>query len=196
MSEHFHNKIVNIRDQKGRTPIFLACGIPSSNLRTTAFNPRWTRYPVSLLLEAGASVNAVDDTGETPLHRACSSLDGASIRSLVLRGADPTLPSHGKNGVLCFELAPQGADRDGVLSRLGAALRRAGRFNDFRAMLARSAARDFVNELVSHFDALCDVCYRRISVCEENRQSRFPYWIYHHGLRRCGKRQAIVLQND
>src|SRR5262245_8616100 len=45
---------------------------------------------VALLLVNGAEVNAVDDDGETPLHRAAWTLDTECCRQLLDAGADST----------------------------------------------------------------------------------------------------------
>jgi ankyrin repeat protein len=46
---------------------------------------------VALLLANGAEVNAVDDCGETPLHRAAWNLDPEGCLQLLEAGADPTV---------------------------------------------------------------------------------------------------------
>jgi hypothetical protein len=49
---------------------------------------------VALLLANGAEVNAVDDSGGTPLHRAAWNLDPEGCLQLLEAGADPTVRDH------------------------------------------------------------------------------------------------------
>jgi ankyrin repeat protein len=56
---------------------------------------------VDLLLTNGADVNAVDDGGETPLHRAAWNLDPKGCLQLLEAGADPTVRDrHGRTPLL------------------------------------------------------------------------------------------------
>lgn len=49
---------------------------------------------LKLLIKYGANVNAIDDTGRTPLHEAASTLNIAAIRVLLEHGADVHACSH------------------------------------------------------------------------------------------------------
>lgn len=61
---------------------------------------------VALLLANEAEVNAVDDCGETPLHRAAWNLDPVGCLQLLEAGADPTVQnSHGQTP---FQVAVNG----------------------------------------------------------------------------------------
>jgi ankyrin repeat protein len=48
---------------------------------------------VGLLLAHGASANAVQQGGFTPLHSAARNGDETIVAMLILRGADPTRPA-------------------------------------------------------------------------------------------------------
>lgn len=56
-----------------------------------------------MLCENGASVNALNAKGETPLHDAVRRNHDGVVRNLLLHGADPSIKD--ANGVDCFQLA-------------------------------------------------------------------------------------------
>jgi len=57
---------------------------------------------LKLLLERGASINAKNAKGKTPLHYAISSENEECVDFLLINGADPSLPT--KNGTTAFDL--------------------------------------------------------------------------------------------
>ncbi|WP_264375299.1 MULTISPECIES: ankyrin repeat domain-containing protein [unclassified Wolbachia] len=65
---------------------------------------------VQALLGAGASVNAVDSCGRTPLDRATASNSLEVVQALLDAGADPTLED--KNGKTTDDIAQQEAKRE------------------------------------------------------------------------------------
>ena len=71
---------VNIRDEKGRTPLHYAT-------RCRAETPAI----IELLVTAGADVNARDNQGETPLMRAVRNHCPQALAILLDKGADPTI---------------------------------------------------------------------------------------------------------
>ncbi len=54
---------------------------------------RGDHHGVTLLIAAGADVNAAGDMGETPLHVAVAEGDAAMVTALLAAGADPDLRS-------------------------------------------------------------------------------------------------------
>ena len=66
---------------------------------------------IQLLLGAGATINAQDKNGATPLHRAVRTRSAAAVHCLLKAGADPTLRN--KPGSTPFHLAVQNTGRGG-----------------------------------------------------------------------------------
>jgi ankyrin repeat protein len=66
---------------------------------------------VSLLLQAGASIDAQDKNGATPLHRAVRTRSSAAVKCFLDAGADWTLQN--KPGSTPFHLAVQNTGRGG-----------------------------------------------------------------------------------
>ena len=66
---------------------------------------------IQLLLDAGAEINAQDQNGATPLHRAVRTRCAAAVRYLLRAGGDPTLKN--KSGSTAFHLAVQNTGRGG-----------------------------------------------------------------------------------
>lgn len=58
-------------------------------MRVKGENTRGAVDEVRLLLTAGAIVNAKDDIGSTPLHRAIFKGDSELVELLIRHGADP-----------------------------------------------------------------------------------------------------------
>ncbi|VDD86579.1 unnamed protein product [Enterobius vermicularis] len=95
----------------GRVCQMISCGVPVDSIdaaetRNTALH--WaasfgTEEVVSMLCENGASVNALNAKGETPLHDAVRRNHDGVVRNLLLHGADPSIKD--ANGVDCFQLA-------------------------------------------------------------------------------------------
>ena len=66
---------------------------------------------IGRLLAAGAAIDAQDNNGATPLHRAVRTRCAAAVRLLLESGADPTLKN--KPGSTPFHLAVQNTGRGG-----------------------------------------------------------------------------------
>jgi len=66
---------------------------------------------IQLLLDAGAEINAQDQNGATPLHRAVRTRCAAAVRCLLRAGADPFMKN--KPGSMPFHLAVQNTGRGG-----------------------------------------------------------------------------------
>jgi Ankyrin repeats (many copies)/Ankyrin repeat len=66
---------------------------------------------ISVLLEAGADIQAQDKNGAAPLHRAVRTRCAAAVRYLLQAGADPMLRNH--SGSTPFHLAVQDTGRGG-----------------------------------------------------------------------------------
>ncbi|WP_225205251.1 ankyrin repeat domain-containing protein [Novosphingobium huizhouense] len=72
---------VNIRDNKGTTPLVLACNLGFLE-------------GVDFLISAGARVDEPNNTGETPLISAVHRRDVALVRALLKAGANPDRPDN------------------------------------------------------------------------------------------------------
>lgn len=72
---------VNIRDNKGTTPLVLACQLGFIE-------------GVDFLISVGARVDEPDNTGETPLIGAVHKRDLALVRTLLKAGANPDRPDN------------------------------------------------------------------------------------------------------
>lgn len=72
---------VNIRDNKGTTPLVLACNLGFIE-------------GVDFLLSMGARVDEPNNTGETPLISAVHRRDVALVRALLKAGANPDRPDN------------------------------------------------------------------------------------------------------
>jgi ankyrin repeat protein len=59
----------------------------------------------ALLLQAGADLNAVDHSGSSALHHACSVQDGGMVRFLIANGADVSLVDG--DGAAAIQLADE-----------------------------------------------------------------------------------------
>src|SRR6266853_6997303 len=66
---------------------------------------------IQLLLDAGAEINAQDQNGATPLHRAVRTRCAAVVQYLLEAGGDPTLKN--RPGSMPFHLAVQNTGRGG-----------------------------------------------------------------------------------
>lgn len=84
---------VDVRDQKNRSPLFLAvlqgglCGC------SKAFGSLGWKLEIGILITAGVDVNAADDSGQTALHIAAEGI-GDAMKLLLEEGADPNAADH------------------------------------------------------------------------------------------------------
>jgi len=67
---------------------------------------------IRLLLKAGASIDAQDKNGATPLHRAVRTRCAAAVKCFLEAGADPTIRN--RPGSTPFHLAAQNTGRGGT----------------------------------------------------------------------------------
>lgn len=75
------------RDSAGSTLLhYAAIGGDDPQLINTAI--------INVLADAGAEIDAKDNSGNTPLHKAVLSLNESAARALLDRGASPTLRNH------------------------------------------------------------------------------------------------------
>jgi ankyrin repeat protein len=77
-----------------------------------AWNPGRQVETIRLLLEAGARIDAQDQNGATPLHRAVRTRSASAVKWLLGAGADPTIRN--KPGSTPFHLAVQNTGRGGT----------------------------------------------------------------------------------
>jgi len=77
---------------------------------------------IGRLLAAGAAIDAQDNNGATPLHRAVRTRCAAAVRLLLESGADPTLKN--KPGSTPFHLAVQNTGRGGSGAEVAKAAQR------------------------------------------------------------------------
>jgi hypothetical protein len=76
-----------------------------------SWNPDRQGAMIRLLLKAGADVDAQDQNGATPLHRAVRTRCAAAVKCLLDAGADPAIQN--KPGSTPFHLAVQNTGRGG-----------------------------------------------------------------------------------
>ncbi len=95
---------VNYRDKKGRTPLTVACTVPSLE-------------EIMILVESGANINDCDINGNNAINYACIfSYDADIIRYLVENGAD--INKKNKNGETAMHSARQFQYNVGVVNYL------------------------------------------------------------------------------
>lgn len=95
-------------NRRGSQPLhYAADGNPDSPV----WNPSRQVAMIRLLLQAGATVDAPDKNGATPLHRAVRTRCAAAVKALLEAGADPTIRN--KPGSTPFHLAVQNTGRGG-----------------------------------------------------------------------------------
>ena len=89
-------------------------------------NPAWDAgrqvQMIRLLLESGATIDAHDKNGATPLHRAVRTRCAAAVQCLLEAGADPAIRN--KPGSTPFHLAVQNTGRGGSGSEKAQAAQR------------------------------------------------------------------------
>jgi len=95
------------------------------------WNARRQVTMIRLLLKAGASIDAQDRNGATPLHRAVRTRCAAAVECLLDAGGDPTIRN--KPGSTPFHLAVQNTGRGGT----GAEKARTAQREILRAFLER-----------------------------------------------------------
>jgi hypothetical protein len=81
------------------------------HLDSPAWNPRRQVSLLRLLLQAGADIDAPDQNGATPLHRAVRNRCAAAVKYLLASGSEPAIRN--KPGSTPFHLAVQNTGRRG-----------------------------------------------------------------------------------
>ncbi len=104
-----HGAKLDVRDANGRTPLHLALAGGRAELAEMIFDAGAADSPqallfalvregsadrdaLNLLRRRGADLNALDDTGQAPLHLAVGAGRVALAKRLILAGADTSLP--------------------------------------------------------------------------------------------------------
>lgn len=93
--------------RRGRPLHFAADGY----ITGPAWNAKRQVKTISVLLDAGADIDAQDKNGAAPLHRAVRTRCAAAVRFLLKAGCNPTLKN--KPGSTPFHLAVQNTGRGG-----------------------------------------------------------------------------------
>ena len=81
------------------------------NINTPAWDAKKQVETIRCLLEAGAGINAQDQNGAAPLHRAVRTRCPRAVQCLLKAGSDPALEN--KSGSTPFHLAVQNTGRGG-----------------------------------------------------------------------------------
>lgn len=94
-SSLLQNIDLEARDSQGRTLLHCACDLPTNYKRVLK-----EEHAALVLLEHGASVDARDDEGNTPLHYAVAANLRKTIRALLDKGASPMIKNNAGNSAL------------------------------------------------------------------------------------------------
>ncbi|RFU29562.1 hypothetical protein B7463_g6755, partial [Scytalidium lignicola] len=82
-----HGANINSRNERGETPLHIACGgVQSTNMNSISRPGFWSPDCVRLLLDLGADPNALDKTRMSPLNLA--KINPKAMKILLERGAD------------------------------------------------------------------------------------------------------------
>lgn len=98
--------------RRGTAPLHYACDPRPTT--ETAWNPAQQVRVIELLIARGASVDAQDKGGVTPLLRAVRSRSPVAVRALLDAGADPRLANHSKTGSTPLSLAKTSSGAGGT----------------------------------------------------------------------------------
>ncbi|KAJ8603105.1 hypothetical protein CTAYLR_006697 [Chrysophaeum taylorii] len=83
-----HGASVDLVDAKGRTALLLVCSARPSKNKDVGKAAQARLHCLETLLQAGASPNATDATGATPLHSCCEVGDANCVEALLRAGAE------------------------------------------------------------------------------------------------------------
>jgi len=132
-----HGARLDVRDAKGRTALHLALAGGRAEVAALLFAagaPETAqgllfalvreggidRDALALLRRRGADLNALDETGQAPVHLAVAARRVALAKRLILAGADPSLPAADGQTPLTLALGSGDADLVRMLRQYGA----------------------------------------------------------------------------
>lgn len=101
-------EVGSARNRRGSQPLHYAS---DGYLENPSWDARRQVAMIRRLLQAGASLDAQDKNGATPLHRAVRTRCAAAVKCLLEAGADPTIRN--QPGSTPFHLAVQNTGRGG-----------------------------------------------------------------------------------
>jgi len=85
---------VNAVNDKGFTPLMLACGAGRSPLHSVLEGVNVIHLTVNQLIKASADINVVDVNGKTALHHACKRAD---VQTVIILLSQPDIDVHAKD---------------------------------------------------------------------------------------------------
>lgn len=128
-----------------------------------------------LVIAHGANVNAADDRGSTPLHRACLLGELSYVDMLLKKNANVFVQD--KNGKLPIELA--GKKTDAILQIFQKNVRKSNKKQHER-MWAYILSRQFVASIFDVCERACVTCRRKERDCAKLKKENYRMWLFTH----------------